>query len=464
MAENLDKIPGIRPPNEPDRSLRISVIEGSFATVHIAVSLGALVTGYALMLGANDFHIGLLAALNALSTIGSVVSAQVLSRLGSRKKLTVWAATLGRALWSLLCILPFLNLMPGWRLALFFAVVFLGNTILNTANTAWLSWMTDLVPLERRGSYFGKRSAVLGGVTMLTNLGAGWTFDRLKAAGLQDQGFALIFGLAALSAVVAGLILNRQWEPPLKGEKPLPFYDIFRLPFADGNFKRLLIFFISWSLSTAVAGPFFGAHMIKNLKMPYSVIALYSIVAGILNLSTQPLWGRIIDKLGNRPVLIFNLIGIFMLPLFWLFATPAFYLPIWLDAFLTGLFWPGFTLAGFNLLLLTAPEQNRTSYLSIYTVTTGFAVFLGSLMGGWLASALHGFRYLLLGHTLINFHLLFALSSLARIFTLPLALRLREEKARSVGTMLNLFGDKINQGFSGGWEAGVVLIKRITGA
>ncbi|MDO9694926.1 MAG: MFS transporter [Candidatus Latescibacteria bacterium] len=461
MTKNThrDNLPRL---NEPDRSLKISIIEGSFATVHITVSLGALVTGYALMLGANDFQLGLLAALNALSTIGSVISAQILGRLGSRKKLTVWGATVGRALWALLCVLPFIKIMPGFKLALFFAVMFLGNTILSAANTAWLSWMTDLVPPEKRGVYFGKRSAILGAVTMLTNYGAGWGFDRMKAAGLQDQGFALIFGLAALFAVIAGLILNRQWEPPLKGEKSLSIYEIVKLPFADPNFKKLLTFFICWSLSTAIAGPFFGAHMIKNLKMPYSVIALYSIVAGILNLSTQPLWGKIIDKLGNRPVLIFNLVGIFLLPLFWLFATPDFYLPIWVDAFLTGFFWPGFTLAGFNLLLLTAPEQNRTSYLSIYTVTTGFAVFLASLAGGWMANALHDFKFVLLGHTLINFHLLFAFSSLARIFTLPLALKLREERSHPVGTLLTLFGDKISQNLAGGWQAGIVMVKRIT--
>jgi len=68
----------------------------------------------------------------------------------------------------------------------------------------------------------------------------------------------------------------------------------------------------------------------------------------------------------------------------------------------------------------------------------------------------------LLGHTIINFHLLFAFSSLARIVTLPLALKLTEEKAQSVGTLLNLFGDKISQNFSGGLEAGVIMIKKIT--
>jgi MFS family permease len=449
-------------PLEPDRSLKISVIEGSFATVHIAITIGALVTGYALMLGANDFQIGLLAALNALSTTGSVISAQLLGRLGSRKKLTVLAATTGRVLWGLLCILPFVKLLPGARLAAFLAIVFLGNTLINIGNNAWLSWMTDLVPLERRGRYFGMRSTVLGAVTMLTNYGAGHLFDQMKRAGLEAGGFCLIFGSAAACALIAGIILNRQWEPPLKGEHRLPIADIFSLPFRNDSFRKLLVFYIFWSLSTSVAGPFFGVHMIKNLKMPYSVIALYSIVAGILNLTTQPLWGKIIDRVGNRPVLLFNLAGIFLLPLFWLFATETFYLPIWIDAFLTGLFWPGFNLAGFNLVLNTAPEENRTSYLGMYTMTTGLAVFLGSLIGGWLANFWHGFKLEFLGLSIVNFQLLFILSSLMRITALPLAVRLKEERSESVGTFLGLVGDKISQRLAGGWETGMVIIKKIS--
>jgi MFS family permease len=455
---------GLYPSSEPDRSLRISVIEGSFATVHIAITIGALVTGYALMLGASDFQLGLLAALNALSTAGSVISAQLLGRLGSRRKLTVLSATIGRAVWAGLCLLPFIKLLPGIRLAAFFVIVFLGNTLINIGNNAWLSWMTDLVPLERRGRYFGMRSTVLGAVTMLTNYGAGRLFDHMKQAGLEARGFALIFGIAAACALAAGIILNRQWEPPLKGERPLPVRDILVIPFRNEGFRRLLLFYICWSLSTSVAGPFFGAHMIKNLYMPYSVIALYSIVAGILNLTTQPLWGKIIDRVGNRPVLLFNLAGIFLLPLFWLFATRTFYLPIWIDAFLTGLFWPGFNLAGFNLVLSTAPEQNRTSYLGMYTMTTGLAVFLGSLTGGWLANLWHGVRLEFLGFSIVNFQILFVLSSLLRVMTLPLALRLKEERSESVGTFLSLVGDKISQRFAGGWEAGIVVFKRISGS
>jgi MFS family permease len=449
------------PEREPARSLKISIIEGSFATVHIAITAGALITGYALMLGANDFHLGLLAALNALSTVGAIFSAYLVGLLGHRKKLTIWAATLGRMAWAGLCILPFANMLPGWKLFAFFLITFLANTSVNMANNAWLSWMTDLVPLNRRGSYFGLRSTILGVVTMSANYGAGKLYDVLKGQDLQQQAFAIIFGVAAISALIAGIILSRQWEPPVKGEKPLPIPELIRLPFINLDFRKLLMFFILWSMSTAVASPFFSAHMIKNLHMPYAVIAYYSIIAGILNFAFQPIWGRIIDRLGNKPVLIFNMLGIFCLPLFWLFPTPQFYLPIWIDAFLTGLFWPGFSLATFNLLLVTAPEENRTAYLAVQSMATGIAIFAASLVGGWLANSLSGFRLVVLGQTIINFHLLFVFSSICRISLLPLAIRLKEERAQSMGTLIEMVGDKTSQRFSEMLEAGIIVIKKV---
>lgn len=448
------------PAGEPGRSQRISIIEGSFASVHIAVTLSSLVTAYALMLGANDFHLGLLSAVGAIGTLGALAGSWAGNALGGRKAMVVSAAVAGRALWAVLCVLPFVNILPGWRLPAFFAVILLSNLLANAANNGWLSWMTDLVPLERRGRYFGQRNTILGAVSMAVTFASGKAYDWFKAAGRPEQGFAVIFGLAVLFALASGLLLSRQWDPGLApSPSPLP-HRMFRTAFADRRFRPLLLFFILWSLSTSVAGPFFGAHMIKNLRMPLGTIALYSIIAGVVNLIFQPLWGRAIDRLGNKPVLVFNMLGIFFLPLFWLFAGPDFYLPIWIDAFLTGIFWPGFGLATFNLLLLSAPESDRQSYLAVQSVSTGLSVFAASLAGGALAKWLGGVHLAFLGQNLINFHLLFALSSLLRLAMLPIALRLPEEKAGTVGALLDLLGNKASQAFSESLRSGVMVVRK----
>lgn len=449
------------PSGEPARSQRISIVEGSFASVHIAVSLSSLVTAYALMLGANDFHLGLLSAVGAAGSLGALAGAWGAGLAGSRRRMVVFAAVAGRALWTALCVLPFIPLLPGWRLPAFFSVILLSNLLVNAANNGWLSWMTDLVPLEQRGRYFGRRNTVLGAASMAVIFASGKAFDWFKAAGRPEHGFALIFGLAVACALVSGLILARQWEPAAALERPTPVHRMFGSAFRDRGFRPLLWFFILWSLATSVAGPFFGAHMIKNLGMPLGVIAFYSIIAGTVNLLVQPLWGRVIDRLGNKPVLVFNMLGIFFLPLFWLFAGPGFYLPIWIDAFLTGIFWPGFGLATFNLLLISAPEGDRQPYLAVQNVATGLSVFLASLAGGALAKWMGGVHVRFLGLDLVNFHLLFALSSLLRLAILPLALRLPEERAGSVGALLDLMGNKASQAFSESLRSGVMVVRRL---
>jgi MFS family permease len=451
------------PMGEPGRSQRISILEGSLAQVHITITGGSLVTAYALMLGANDFHLGLVSAFTALSTIAAILGAQWVGLLGRRKPLSVVCSAGGRALWTILCLLPFVPFSHGTRLALMLTTIFIGNSLVNLSGTGWLSWMTDLVPLERRGRYFGLRNTVLGAVAMVTSFGAGWILDRYIAAGLRPQGLATIFGFAAAAALVAGVVLTRQWEPPLRGEVPLPMIETIRRPFANRRFRRLLIFAILWATATGVSSPFFGAHMIKNLHMSFSMIAVYSILAGVLNLLSLPIWGKVIDRVGNRPVLVCCLLGVFFLPLLWLFATPTNLLPIWLDAALTGVFWPGFTLASFNLVLATAPEENRTAYLAVQTMVVGIATFLASLFGGLAARALGDIRLQVLGLSLINFHLIYVVSAVLRISLLPLALQLREQRAQTVRVLLGLVGDQVSQRFTQGWQMGISVVRRFGG-
>jgi MFS family permease len=456
--------PGQRvPAGEPLRTQRISILEGSLANVHITITSGALVTAYALMLGANDFHLGLISAFIALANAGAILGAQAVGRIRSRKPVSVVCSGSGRVLWGFLCFLPFLPLSTGTRLVLFLGTILAGNSLVNVSGTAWLSWMTDIVPLAKRGRYFGVRNTITGAVAMVVTYGTGRFFDLFVARGQRAEGLAVIFGGAAFFALLAAIVLTRQWEPPVRGEAALPIHEIVRRPFTERRFRCLLAFNIPWSMATGMAGPFFAAHMIRNLHMSFSVIAVYSIVAGVMSLFTQPLWGRIIDRLGNRPVLVLNMIGIGFLPLLWLFATPNRLLPIWIDAFFTGICWPGFTLAAFNLVLNSAPQESRTAYLGMQTMAVGISTFAASLLGGIVAHALDGFHLVLLGQTFVNFDVLFASSSLARLALLPLALRLREEKAQPVMALLDLVGDKVLQRCHTGIHSGVAIIRRIGG-
>jgi len=455
----------IPPCGEPKRSLRLSIQEGACYAMMASVSAGAIITAFASALGATDFQFAVLSGVGTVAALGAVGGAQIVGRLGSRRR-TVMMLIWNRALWFIPAIVALLPVPRGFALAALIVVILLHSVLENALGNAWMSWMTDLVPAERRSRYFSRRNAIIGAVSLAATWLVGRSFDDLRAR-FAFQGHSDMFAFAPFFffAVIGGLgsiyYMGRKWEPPLHGEQPLPLFDMLRRPLLHPQFRRLLGFYVLWTLVTAVSTPFWRPHMIKNLHMNMETIAFYGIFSGLLSLVAQPLWGRVIDRVGSRPVIAVNLIGVSFLPLFWLFARPDFLWMIWVDALLTGVFWSGFNLATFNLNLQAAPRENRTAYLASISIIGGLVGFVANLLGGQIAVWCQGFHRELLGFTLLNYHVIFTLSAAGRLILLPLALRLHDEKGGSVGLLLTLVGDKVNAAITGSLQQGVELVRKV---
>jgi len=449
------------PRGEPQRSLRISIIEGCFAMINIGITSSALVTSYALMLGATYYHLSLLFGLTALSSVGHILGSRLVGIYSSRRKVTVLASVGGRFMWCILCVLPFIDILPGWRLGAFLAVIFVANVTANIANNAWLSWMADLVSEETRGKYFGKRNTIMNLISIVATNLVGILFDQMKGDGREVEAYVLIFGTAALMIVVSGLILWRQWEPPAHHEKPLSLADILKIPFVCNKFRYLLIFFIYWSFATAISSPFFQPFMMDNLQMSQGFIARYGAIAGLVSLIAQPFWGRIIDRVGSKPVLIMNMLGVCGLPLFWLFPRSDFLMPIWIDAVLTGIFWPGLNLSALTLVIAVAPKENRSAYIAAHGMVTGITAFIAAMFGGVIMDLTSGFHLVLCGLTFINYQIVYVVSTVMRIAMVPMALGINDEKSHSMRMAIFIIGDKVSQIYSSSTQNISVILKRL---
>ena len=416
---------------EIDRGLRVSIVEGAFAMVYSTLGGGMFLTGLALWLGANSFQIALLSAIPALVTGFGFLSGYLVRRAGERKALLIWTAGIGRSVFFVL--VPFLLLRMKVSLVLFFATVALSSLIMNVAGTVWQSWISDLVPEERRGRFFGLRNAIHGVLGVATAYAAGLGMDWLKAKGHEPTGYALAFGLAVIFGLVSTLLLNRQPEPELAPRPRLSLRDTFIGPLKETQFSRLALFLAVWFLTGTLASPFYLVHLMKNLHFSFAAIGVYSIIGGVTGMVMQLLWGRAIDRFGARPVTVLNFALVGVMPLLWLFATPSFRLPIWGDALMNGLVWSGASLGLWNLLLDLADDpSHRESYFAIYTVVTGLGGFTASMLAGVIAQTLHGFRLKLLGLEFVNYDVLFLAAGLSRFACLPLLLRVRERGSKSV--------------------------------
>lgn len=142
---------------------------------------------------------------------------------------------------------------------------------------------------------------------------------------------------------------------PARQPRPFKLHENLTVPLRDRSFGKLLGFLAFWFVTSGMASPFYGVHMLANLKMPYSLAVVYGIVAGVVGLGFQLIWGRLIERIHPKPVLAINFFGISFLPLMWLFARPDFLLPIWIDSVLTGIFWTGVNASLFNIMLGSLP-------------------------------------------------------------------------------------------------------------
>ena len=444
--------PGPLTPRQTRYGLRISIYEGAFATIHASLIGGVFMTGLALRWGATTFQFGLLSAIAALFTAASIIGALLVSRLGERKPLTLVTSVIGRSVF--LVYLPFLLVhrqMPIW---LFLLVVGLFNLFLVIAGNAWTSWMGDLVPETSRGRYFGIRNTLMSLTTMVFTFMVG----RYLEANKTDQGFAWVCVFGVLAGMIAMFMLRLQPEPrtlkPEAAETGLagPACGHFSMPLADPGFRKFIRFMAVWSLVAPLASGFYSVHLLKNLSHnSYSLLGIYISVSAACGIAFQWLWGRGIDRFGAKPVMFLNLLCTGLLPLFWVFATPRFLLPIWLDAVGNGLFWSGATLAWFNLLLSFASgRENRDAYFALFTAVTGIAGFLSSVIGGTIAQLLNSFTWQVGPFRFTNFQVLFALAGIGRFASLGLLRSVPDERAAPVSEVLAGIGEYTVRGLSSG--------------
>jgi MFS family permease len=97
----------------------------------------------------------------------------------------------------------------------------------------------------------------------------------------------------------------------------------------------------------------------------------------------QRYWGRLADFFGQKSVMMVSGLGIITLPLWWVFS-PNTWFPFIIHI-VNGVFWGGYNLAAFNLLLEVTPDQDRSVYVGVYNTMMGVATAVGPLVGGFAA-------------------------------------------------------------------------------
>jgi MFS family permease len=428
------------PTTDSYSSSRLSSLmwEGAYANVFIVLTGGAFLTGLALLLGANDFEIGALAATPFLMQSIQLISPYLFRDPVVCKQRIAVTIAISRLLW--LIVIPLVLLSGPWRLPVLIGIVLLSGLLTMVSSPAWLSWMADNVPKSLRGRFFSQRNAAVAATTVAGTILGSLILDWSRGRGAEPSGFSTIVLLAVVGALLAWRAMSRipnTHRTISITDRPKP--DLF-VPFHDRIFRQVLIVFAVWNIAIGLSAAFFAPHMLLNLKMSFFQIGLYTCATALVAVVSSRFWGGFIDRFNSKPVLNVCAFGIAFIPIIWLFPQKD---SLWIlapEAIYSGLLWAGFNLAAFTLPLDRSPKVDRTIYLSVFAAVTGLAFFTASIVAGYVAEFLSGWSYALAGLTILNYHVLFVGSALLRLLTAGLVVSFHEPAEMRLPVVIQLMG------------------------
>jgi MFS family permease len=424
------------------RSLKLSVIEGALATSmgSLLAPVGVVITGFALALGASGLQIGLLAALATLANLAQLAGSIVLERWTQRKGLCVGAQWAGRLLWLLVPLAAILTAshQRGWLIYALLAVVGLSHAMFAVGGVAWLSWIKDLVPADKRVGFLALRNQFDVFLSLSLGIAGALFLDGWqKSFPGSIDGFVIVI-VAAVAVGLAGVpLLSAIPDAGMTRSPAVPIREVFRRPLADTNFRRLIQFYSCWNLAANIATPFFAVYMLQRLQLPFWHVTALLTLGSLAGLVASRFWARMSVRFGVKPIVLVASLVDCLFPLCWVLIEPqsAWLLPL---VYLLGVANSPVAIGANNLLLKTVPDQRASSYIAVFNSIVGPITALAAVLGGVISQSFADWTWTAGPIELGGLKIVFLLSFLGRLASLTLLGRVAEPHSISVSRLVRL--------------------------
>ena len=370
------------------KGLRLVIFDGILAEAMTSLTGGAFLVALALLMGASNFQIGLLASLPTFTNVFQLLSIILVRRFNNRRAIAVLCSLVARVPLLLVGLMA-LNASSSINLLLFF--LFFYYFFGSIAGPSWNAWMKDLVPQKVLGSYFSRRGSYTQMLNVVLSLTLALTVDFVKTRfpEYEQAAYGFMFVLGGISGLVGTLVLANAPEP----QSHLARENIFKLlsrPLRDTNFRTFLVFNCFWVFSLNMATPFFTVFMLDDQGLSLTVIIALSIASQISSIFTIRTWGRLSDRYSNKSVIAVCAPIYVLVLVAWCFVGVYTRLVSNLALLLTIHVFQGVAAAGINLSLTNiglklAPRDSAVVYLSARNIVTAVFSSVAPVIGGLLA-------------------------------------------------------------------------------
>ena len=416
------------------RALRRLLFNGGFwgAYGQIIVVTGPIFTGFALWMGLDESDIALTASIVALAGLLQPVSFILAGKLANQKRFIILVGLFEITVITCVILIPLITAALRVRFILAAAAILTGMSAANIVAPLLNSWLSELLPDNSRARELGRRLIVMNFAAMVIGYGAGRFIDLFPRAHLTF----IVPYLAAWIVGISGylVLLTVPFPANLHIEGKITLSRTLVVPFRNESFRNLLIFTLLLTFGGLVAEPFFNVFMIRDLGVSYATIAILNAIALGTSILGYWGWGKLATRFGNKPVIQLLAVPRFLIPLFWVFLTPANSVTLLvLIVVMIGFTYSGITVAINTLLFgILAGMKDRSAYFAIWSLSSAIIVSLATALGGLLTRITASIGGSILGFQFTNIRMMFVISSALLVIPVLFLRRVHDTEAKPV--------------------------------
>ncbi len=338
--------------------------------------------------------IGLLSMLSATGwLLPQLFTANWVERLPRKKVVAVYLGFFTERL-PLFLMVPaawFALRAPTLSLILFF--ILFGWHIVGAGAVAvgWQDMLAKVIPLDRRGRFFGLTNFGGTATGVLGAAAVGWMLDRYDF----PYGYVWCFAAAATFIFISWCFLSLTREPAQVNQGPIvPQREYWRrLPsilHEDANFRRYLLSRLVIAMGGMAVG-FLTVYAVQRWRLPDSQAGSFTVSMLIGQALCNLLFGALADRRGHKLVLeVATLLGALSAGLAGLAPVPAWFYLVFV---FSGASYAGFYLSGTMIAFEFSSPAVRPTYIGLNNTVTGIVAAIAPVIGGWLAGMV-GYRAL----------------------------------------------------------------------
>jgi MFS family permease len=275
---------------------------------------------------------------------------------------------------------------PILTLVIFFVLYTWHNLGAGVIIVGWQDMIAKVIPVEKRGRFFGISSFIGNGTGILGALAVPFVLRKFAF----PLGYVFSFAVAGALFFISWVSLSLTREPAVYSSKPpvsqlnylrsLP--EVLR---RDRNFRMYLLSQILFSLSGMATG-FLVVYSVQTWKLPDAQAGGFMIALQIGLTLANLFFGFLSDRKGHKLSLeICWLSSTLALVLAIIAPSPWWFFPIF---FLSGAVSAGTFISGISIVYEFTDAENRPTYIGLANTIPGIVVSVAPLIGGWLAGAM----------------------------------------------------------------------------